>query len=112
MSGHSTTDGVPSNLLMQSENQDQLTYRKISNNWSISHSPRNKGRWRHISANTQPTPHISKGIPYVGAFNNTSGGRYQRVTTSCVNARSGKRQRRARPKSANFKWPTIIDKYF
>mmetsp|Transcript_34286 Transcript_34286/g.105350 ORF Transcript_34286/g.105350 Transcript_34286/m.105350 type:complete len:220 (-) Transcript_34286:414-1073(-) len=39
------------------------------------------------SARMQPQDHMSTAGPYVGALNNSSGARYQRVTTCCVSWR-------------------------
>jgi len=79
---------LPSNLMLdqqKSEWQENCTHLKIRNSWSISESPRKIGRRDAISANMHPTDHTSTGVEYRGEPSNTSGARYQSVTTwSCT----------------------------
>lgn len=56
--------------------------RNILNSSSISESPGNNGPILDISAKIQPTLHISMAVEYVFVPSNTSGARYQSVTTS------------------------------
>jgi len=52
------------------------------------------------SANIQPTDHISTGVEYSLNYNNNSGQRYHRVTTSLVYGLIGIENALANPKSA------------
>lgn len=65
--------------------------------------PGNNGFMLHIYAKMQPTDQISMLFEYFWEPNNTSGGLYQRVTTSCVNPLVGIPEALAKPKSAIFK---------
>lgn len=50
-------------------------------NWSISDFPGNRAVIERNSANIHPTDHISIGIEYSLQHSNSSGARYQSVTT-------------------------------
>jgi hypothetical protein len=68
--GHCSGSGVPINLKMRSNSSDGLL-------------PGNNGRPFDISAKIHPIDQMSMGVEYFFEPNNTSGARYQRVTTSC-----------------------------
>src|ERR1700736_654141 len=85
--------------------------------------PSTNGFVRIISANTQPTPHISTDGPYRRSPSNNSGGRYQRVSTQLVYSRRGlsvgwllrggaASYVLARPKSAIFILPWLLSRRF
>jgi hypothetical protein len=90
--GHVSSVGVPS-----------AAYVRPS--WSISLLPGRKGFRNMSSAKTQPTAHKSTPGPYTLEPSKSSGARYHRAKTWCVNFRLGEPKTRARPKSASFKAP-------
>lgn len=59
-----------------------------------------------LPANIHPTLHTSTGVEYFLDPINTSGARYQSVTTSWVYDRTGIPKARASPKSPNFRYPS------
>ena len=60
------------------------------------------------SAKMQPADQQSIEVVYSLAPKRTSGGRYQRVTTSAEKQRTGMPKARAKPKSASFSWPLLL----
>ena len=83
--GHACSSGVPSILKLQSAYAyglyGQVADLKILKISSISESPGNRGLRVHISANMQPTDHMSTPVEYCLPPRRISGARYQRVTT-------------------------------
>ena len=73
-------------LLTRSHTCQTKTYRKILKISSISESPGKRGFLVHISANMQPTDHMSTPVEYCRPPRRISGARYQSVTTfkTCV----------------------------
>ncbi|OMH82550.1 putative proline-tRNA ligase [Zancudomyces culisetae] len=81
----------------------------INSSCSMSELPGNNGRRNNISAKMHPTPHMSIALPYRRSPNNSSGGRYHRVTTHFVRSLgiSGLCGR-ASPKSAINNSPILL----
>ena len=65
-----------------------------------------------ISAITQAVDQMSTAVVYVLQPNMISGARYQRVITSTVRGLSVGVKVRAKPKSASFKYPSLVTRRF
>lgn len=93
--GHDSSVGIPQSS-------------KIFESSSTSFFPWSSGSRVSSSPNMHPTDHMSTSVPYLSAPSNSSGARYQRVTTSWVSFGLGSPKYRAIPKSAILRMPRLL----